>query len=149
MDENLAQARDCRMRVGMMLMGLLLFGSACTAFADYVVVANKSVSAEAISKSDAQSIFLGEKTKWDDGKPIEFAIFDSDLQRQFLQDVVGKSPSQFDSYWKRLVFTGKGSAPKTFSDAQKLLQYVAEHPGAVGYVPAGKVDASVKTISIK
>jgi len=133
------------------LFGAMLFGVSAGAWAeDYVVVANKSVGSNALSKLDAQSIFLGDKTKWEDGKPIDFAVMeDGDAQKAFLQDVVGKTSAQFDNYWKRLVFTGKASAPKTFGDARKLLEFVAATPGAVGYVPAGKADASVKTISIK
>lgn len=137
--------------MGRVLIGLLLSGTACVATAeDYAVVANKSVGAGSLSKADAQAIFLGDKTKWDDGKAVDFVLFEEEAtQKAFLQEVVGKTPSQFDSYWKRLVFTGKGSAPKTFGDAQKLIDYVSATPGAVGYVPAGKADASVKIISIK
>ena len=128
-----------------------LAGFSSSAWAeDYVVIANKSVAAAGLSKSDAQSIFVGDKTRWEDGKPIEFAIIESgEVQRTFFQDVIGKTPSQFDSYWKRLVFTGKASAPKAFGDEKKMLEFVAATPGAVGFVSAGKVDPSVKTLSIK
>lgn len=117
---------------------------------DYVVIANKSVASASISRADMQAIFLGDKTKWDDGKPVGFAVMeDGDSHKAFMQDVMSKTPAQFDNYWKRLVFTGKASAPKTFSDAGKLMEFVATNPGTVGYVPADKADGSVKTISIK
>lgn len=128
---------------------LLGFSSAGLA-ADYAVIANKAVSAGSLSKADTQAIFLGDKTKWDDGQAITFAIMDGgEAHKAFLQDIVSKTPSQFDNYWKRLVFTGKASSPKTFSDAQKLMEFVTANPGAIGYVPAEQADKSVKTISIK
>lgn len=133
------------------LLGTVLLGFSPALLAeDYVLIANKSVDSAALSKADVQSIFLGDKTKWDDGKPIEFAVMDGgDAHKAFMQDIVAKTPAQFDNYWKRLVFTGKASAPRTFGDAGKLMEFVAGKPGAVGYLPAGQADGSVKTISIK
>ena len=120
-----------------------------TAFAaDYVVIANKGVSVGSLSKDDAQAMFLGEKSKWDDGKSVKLAVLaEGTAHKSFLQHVVGKSPSQFDNFWKKLVFTGKASAPRSFEDASSVISFVAATPGAIGYV--GKADSSVKTISIK
>jgi len=132
-------------------LGTFLTGLSSSASAeDYIVIANKSVTAGGLSKSEAQSIFLGDKIQWEDGKPIELAVIESgEVQKTFLQEVLGKNPSQFDNYWKRLVFTGKASAPKAFGDEKKMLEFVAATPGAVGFVSAGKADSSVKTLSIK
>lgn len=126
-------------------------GFAVTAIAaDYLVVANKGVSVGSLSREDAQAIFLGERTKWDDGKSIKIAVLETGgAHKAFLQDVVSKTPSQFDNYWKKKVFTGKSAAPKTFGDAQSLTEYVSGQPGAIGYVAAGSAGSSVKTISIK
>jgi ABC-type phosphate transport system substrate-binding protein len=127
----------------------LAFAVAAAA-ADYAVVANKGVAAGSLSRSDAQAIFLGEKTKWDDGKQIKIAVLEAGgAHKSFLQDVVSKTPSQFDSYWKKMVFTGKAAAPKSFGDAQSLIEFVSGNSGAVGYVAAGSAGGSVKTISIK
>ena len=118
--------------------------------ADYIVVANKSVSVGSLSKDELQAIFLGEKSKWDDGKPIKIVMLeDGNVHRDFLKDVVGKTPSQFESYWKRLIFTGKAVAPKSFGDMAALVDFVAGHDGTIGYVAASQGVGSVKIISIK
>ncbi len=136
---------------GTLMTGSLMMGfSAPAAAADFVIVANKGVSAGSLSKGELQSIFLGEKTKWDDGKPIKIVTLDEGAaHKAFLQTVVGKTPSQFDSYWKKLIFTGKAAAPKAFDEAGKLVDFVASQAGAIGYVAAGQAVGSVKTISIK
>jgi ABC-type phosphate transport system substrate-binding protein len=136
---------------GTLVAGALMVG-VCTpaAASDFVIVANKGVSASSLSKGDLQAIFLGEKTKWDDGKPIKIVTLDEGAaHKAFLQNVVGKTPSQFDSYWKKLIFTGKAAAPKAFDEAGKLVDFVASQSGAIGYVAAGQAVGSVKTISIK
>ncbi len=129
---------------------LMIMAPALAGAADFVIVANKGVSAGALSKAELQSIFLGEKTKWDDGKQIKIVTLDEGAaHKAFLQAVVGKTPSQFDSYWKKLIFTGKAAAPKSFDEAGKLVDFVAGQSGAIGYVASGQAVSSVKTISIK
>ena len=118
--------------------------------ADYKVVANKTVSAGSLSKSELQAIFLGEKSKWDDGKPIKIVVLEEgEAHKAFLQSVVGKTPSQFENYWKKLIFTGKAAAPKSFGDTSALVDFVASHSGTIGYVSADQSTGSVKSISIK
>ncbi len=118
--------------------------------AEFVVIANRGVSAGSLGKSDLEAMFLGEKTKWYDGKPVRIAVLEEgDAHKAFLQTVVGKTPSQFGNHWKKQVFTGKAAAPKTFGDGSALLEYVAATPGAIGYVGAGKAGSSVKTISVR
>lgn len=55
-----------------------------------------------------------------------------------------RSADQFDKYWKKLVFTGKGSAPATAKSDAEVLAYVAAHPGAVGYVTKSAVTDQFK-----
>ncbi len=56
-----------------MLLGAVLLGFSSGVLAnDYALIANKDVPISSLSKTDVQSIFLGEKSKWDDGSNIEF-----------------------------------------------------------------------------
>src|SRR3569833_3342637 len=94
-----------------LLARVVLFATSALCFSalawaeDYVVIANKSVASASISRADMQAIFLGDKTKWDDGKPAGFAVMeDGDSHKAFMQDVMSKTPAQFDNYWKCLVF---------------------------------------------
>jgi ABC-type phosphate transport system substrate-binding protein len=118
--------------------------------AEYFVIANKSVPVSSLSRSEIQAIFLGEKTRWDDGKAIKlFVLSEGAVHKSFLESVVEKSPSQFEIYWKKLVFTGKAAAPKSFSDGAELVAAVATQAGAISYAAAGQSRSAVKTISVK
>ena len=141
-------ARSCILTLALTL-GML--GVACTLFAaDYVVIANKGVSTGSLSKSELQSIFLGEKTKWDDGKHITIVILEAgDINKSFLQDIVEKTPSQYENYWKKLIFTGKATAPKSINEMSKVIEFIAGQQGAIGYVATGEAGGTVKTITIK
>jgi ABC-type phosphate transport system substrate-binding protein len=129
----------------------VILGVESTLFAaDFMVIANKDVTIGSLTKAELQSIFLGEKTRWDDGKHITIINLEAgDVQKSFLQAIVEKTPSQYESYWKKLIFTGKATAPKSSSDISKVLEFVAGQQGAIGYVAAGEAAGSVKTITIK
>jgi len=117
--------------------------------ADFVVITHKGV-AGSLSREELQAVFLGEKTKWEDGKPIRIVTLEEGTaHKAFLKTIVGKTPSQFAGYWKKLVFTGKAAAPKAFDEASKLLEYVAGQSGAIGYVAPDQVNSSVKIFSIR
>jgi len=130
--------------------GLMLALAAAVYAADYEVIVNKNVPANSLNKADLRSIFLGEKVKWDNNKYIKIVMpEEGPAYRDFLQNVVGKTPSQFDKHWMNLVFTGRAAMPLSFADSQKLVDYVAGHPGVIGVVAARQAGATVKTISIK
>lgn len=117
---------------------------------DAVVIANKNVPSSTLSSDDIKQIFLGNKTSWDNGDKIVFVVQDrTDTADAFLKAYIRKSASQYDNYWKKQVFTGKGKAPKSFSSDQELAEFVANTPGAIGYVSSGANANDTKTISVQ
>jgi ABC-type phosphate transport system substrate-binding protein len=134
----------------LMALGVVLSLAVEVFAANFVVIANKDVPLDSLSKAELRAIFLGEKVKWDNRKYIKIAFLDEgDVNKEFLQGVVGKTPSQYDNHWQKMVFSGKGAMPQSFAEMSKVVDYVATHPGAVGFVAAGQAGGSVKTISIK
>jgi ABC-type phosphate transport system substrate-binding protein len=138
-------------RIRSFVLTVIMLGTASTLFAaDYTVIANKDVSTSSLSKQELQAIFLGEKTRWDDGKHITIINLETgDVQKSFLQAIVEKTPSQYENYWKKLIFTGKATAPKSTTDQSNVIEFVAGQQGAIGYVAAGEAVGSVKTITVK
>lgn len=115
---------------------------------DMVLVANLGISATSLSKGDVKSIYLAKK-KSIDGTSVKLATLkDKNLTAQFLKEYVGKTPSQFSAYYKKLVFTGKGKPPKKMSSESEMISYVARTTGAIGYVSASAVTDAVKTIPV-
>ena len=70
-------------------------------------------------------------------------------QEAFVKAYVGKTPSGLRNHYKKLVFTGKGSMPKSFEDEAGLIAYVAQTKGAVGYVSASAAGDGVKPLAVK
>jgi ABC-type phosphate transport system substrate-binding protein len=129
------------------LLVVMLWLTSSAMAANFEVIANKNVMESSLLKAELQAIFLGEKVKWGNKRYIKIATFENGVfEKDFLSHVVNKTPSQFDQHWKRLNGTGRANMPPNFSDVQQLIDYVAKQPYAIGVVPAGQANGSVKKL---
>jgi ABC-type phosphate transport system substrate-binding protein len=115
--------------------------------ADVQVIAHPAVPAE-LAAADVKDIFLGAKTTVG-GAAVEPVLSSAATHEAFLKTYVGKSDQGFRNHLKSLVFTGKGSMPKSFASDAEVIKYVASTKGAIGYVTAGADAAGVKKIQVR
>jgi ABC-type phosphate transport system substrate-binding protein len=117
---------------------------------DVVLIKNADVTISSLSPADVENIFLGKKTDWGNGSKIKFFINgETATHETFLKNYVGKSSSQFQTFWKKQVFTGKGQMPKSAGNDQEMVSNVTSTSGSIGYVSAGVDLGSAKTISVQ
>jgi len=125
---------------------VLSLGGAQQVFAEIAIIVHPSTSA-----ADAKvikRIFLGKVKAFDNGapaSPIELPEGDA-VRSAFNSSFLKKSDAQMKSYWGRLVFTGKASAPEKAASADDMIAKVAANPDYIGYVDASKVGDSVKVV---
>lgn len=135
--------------IGWCLLCLLIFSSG-TAWADIVIIAHPKVAETTITAKEVQEIFLGNRVQWKDNSAIRPATLkDPQLHDAFLKQYIKKSASQWVAHWKRQVFTGNGTPPPQFATPQELVHYVAETPGAIGYVDAATPVENVLMLTIQ
>jgi hypothetical protein len=118
--------------------------------ADFKVIANPSVGVVAVSSEDLKSVFLGTKSSIGDGGHVSPVLEKGGPAHEaFLKECVGKTDAALSNYYRSLVFTGKGSMPKTLSSDADVVEYVAKTRGTVGYVGAGVSTTGVKVLEVK
>ncbi len=129
---------------------VMILPFASVAFAgDVVIIANKDVPISSIGGGELKKIFIAKKTEWDNGSNIDFVTLDrGDVHKAFLRTYLSKSPSQYQRYFRTLVFTGKGTAPQSFATEGELVSYVSSTSGAIGYVSAGTSTGSAKVLTV-
>ncbi|WP_419656176.1 hypothetical protein [Desulfosarcina variabilis] len=138
-----------------MVAGLLLSIAIITMWqtveaADVRVIASPNAPVDTMDQKMIKRVFLGKKTTWSDGRPIEVVILTSgDVHKAFLKIFVKKIPSQFSAFWRKQIFSGKGAEPKSFSTESELVAYVARRELAVGYVSSSTDVTSVKVVNEK
>lgn len=118
--------------------------------AEVKVIANTSVAASDISVDDLKHVFLMTKSSLSDGSHVEPVVEKGGAAHEaFLKDYVGKTDAALETYYRSLVFTGKGTMPKTLASDAEVMAYVAKTKGAIGYVSAGAALAGVKQLEVK
>jgi ABC-type phosphate transport system substrate-binding protein len=117
---------------------------------DIKVIANPAVGASSVSADELKGVFLATKTSLSDGSHVEPVLEkDGPVHEAFVKEYLGKTDAALQTYYRSLVFTGKGSMPKTLAADAEVVAYVAKTKGAVGYVSAGASTAGVKTLEVK
>jgi hypothetical protein len=113
-----------------------------------LLIANKDVPAERMGTAALKDIYAGRTTYWEDGQRVVIAVV-PELTDPALQEVSGMEASQFRTFWRRLVFSGRGQEPRKADDAAALVALVASTRGAVALVPADTALRGVKVIEIR
>jgi ABC-type phosphate transport system substrate-binding protein len=114
-----------------------------------VVIANKAVSVSKVSREDLRPIFQTKKDTWPDGTPAHpFNLPEGNSIRQgFDAAVLGLDPDRVARYWIDRKIRGGERPPQTAPSSAVLVKVVSKTVGAVGYVEAAAVDASVKVVA--
>ncbi|HNX98170.1 MAG TPA: ABC transporter substrate-binding protein [Candidatus Aminicenantes bacterium] len=130
------------------LAGVLALSSLLLAADGFVVVVNRANPTVAMSQADLQDLFLGKKTTLPGGGAAVVVLMEGGAAHNaFLSGLVKKNSSQFDSYWKKVIFTGTGASPRYVKGEAEMLEAVKGNVNAIGYL--AKDDAAVKTVAIK
>ena len=109
---------------------------------DFQIIINKNIAGETLDPATLKNIYLGKKTQWKDGsKIVPVTLKDGDIHQQFMSEVVKKSVTAFNNYWRKMIFTGKGVPPISFQAEQEVVEYINNTEGAVGYISKENQDA--------
>ena len=128
---------------------IYIFISGAVYASEIIIIANPNINEDKLTRKEIENIFLGTTTKWPDGTKIIFATMKKeDIHVPFLKLYIKKSAGQFEAFWRRQLFTGKGSIPKSCTSDQQMIDFVAQHNGAIGYVSSSAVLGEVKQMAV-
>jgi ABC-type phosphate transport system substrate-binding protein len=118
------------------------------ATAEVVAVVSARGPATVMTTNQVVDIFLGRTSRFPDGRPavpVDQAE-GSAVRDEFYFAYAGKSQSQLNAHWAKIVFTGRGHPPIALANDLEVRKYLADHPGAIGYIERNLVDASVRVV---
>lgn len=123
------------------LLAAVLASSALAGHAgELVVIANPAVGP--LSKDQVGDLFLGKSHAFNPVDQLESSAAFAD----FYKKATGRDVAQVKATWSRVVFSGKGQAPKQLADSAAVKKAVADDPKGVGYIDKSAVDSSVKVV---
>jgi hypothetical protein len=128
----------------------MLATAALASATELKVIANCSVTTTSVSSDELKSVYLQSSSSLSDGSHVQPVLAKKGAAHEaFLKDYLGKSDSALQTYYRSLVFTGRGSMPKEFGSDAEIVAYVARTKGAIGYVSGSADAAGVKVLAVK
>lgn len=140
-------------RTMLALLVLWVFGTLPARSLDtYVVVVHAKNATSSLPKEQVARLFMKKELRWPDGTKVEPVDRDPEaaVRSSFTRSVHGKDVAAIKSYWQRQLFSGRDTPPPELASDRAVLDYVASHPGAIGYVAADTtLPAGVRALGLE
>lgn len=131
--------------------GVIVFMLACCSpatAADVVVVVSSKSAPLKLTNAQVADIFLGRAVRFPDGsRAVPVEPDEADARDAFYSAFMGRSAAQVKAHWSKIIFTGRGQPPRQMPDADAARELVSLTPGAITYLPASMVNASVHVVA--
>ena len=116
--------------------------------AEVVVIVHRSNPVGTMTADQVAQIYMGASTTFPGGGaavPIDQPE-GSAVRDEFLAKVLEKTGAQFKAVWSRLIFSGKGTRPKTLGSSADVKKAVGSDPTAIGFIERSALDDSVRPV---
>lgn len=136
------------MRIPASILAIFLLLSQ-TARADYYVVVSEHNPLTMLSQKEALQLFMGRSRAFPDGHPaIPCDIGDDALRAGFYRSLGGMSLPQVNSYWARLMFSGRSLPPQRVESEAAMVQRVGNDPSAIGWLTQAPKQKGLRTVLV-
>lgn len=116
---------------------------------ELVIIANPSVTVASLPRNTLVEIYLNTKTRWENDEKIRVVMLKTGATHDtFVQEMLKTSAERLTTLWKKVVFTGAGTPPKIVKQETDVIAFVAETPGAIGYIDAATPHEGVKVLAL-
>jgi ABC-type phosphate transport system substrate-binding protein len=119
--------------------------------ADLAIVVGKNSPIENVTRAELAKIFRAEKAKGPDGVKFVVAMREpgSAERAGALAGIYQMNEADYGKYFLQATFVGLvQAAPRQFTSAVAMRQFVAATPGAIGYLRGGDADDTVKIVKL-
>ena len=115
------------------------------------LVVHRSLNQQELTLGVARLIFTMRLLRWPDGTRVRVFVFpdSSPVHREFAKQSLDLYPRQLRRVWDRNLFSGSGAVPVTVRSVDEMLKRIGETPGAIGYLPDGLANGTVRVIHVK
>lgn len=126
---------------------LLVLVTAGVARAEIAVIVNNDSGVSQMSRQEVVNIYMGRYAGLSSGITA-FPVDMQSLRAEFYQRLVDRTLPEINSYWARLVFSGRASPPRQVDDVSAVLEVVSNNKGAIGYLPSSALadEAAVRVV---
>ena len=116
-----------------------------------VVIVHAKLGFDRLDKKTVAEAFLKKRRRWSE----DVAILPVDQRKtaavrsRFSRSILDRSLASVRTYWNQLIFSGRGVPPPEVDSDAAVVSYVANNPGAIGYVSATTELKGVKVVQVR
>lgn len=112
----------------------------------FVLITHPQSPIDSLNRSQVRMIYLKKRRFWGDTKLIALNLPPLNALRQtFEHEVLKMNAAQLDAYWMKEHYKGQ-RPPYRVESLKSMLLFVKKVKGAIGYIPASKVESGMKVI---
>lgn len=130
------------------LVSVLFFLVARPAAAELIVIVNPANPTSQLKREQVVDIYMGRYTHFPNGlhaKALDLPA-DSTARTEYYQKLINKSVAQVNTFWARLLFTGRAKPPRELSDTHAVMLAVMKDPEAIAYIDSQFLNDKVKVV---
>jgi len=114
-----------------------------------IIIGNKELPFDSLSRNDLRDIFYGRKTKWDNRQKIEIALLESrKIHQVFVRYLVQGTSAPFLEQREDHLLHHRNRPGIMFKSEKSIVSHVALTKGAIGYISSYTKPIGVKVIEI-
>lgn len=117
----------------------------------YQVIVHPKNPATSANRTLIADIFLKKATRWENGDaavPVDQRP-SSGVRKAFSEDVLRRSVEAVRNYWTQRIFAGRELPPPEVDSDEAVVRFVANHPGALGYVSGNAPLGPCKRLEVR
>ncbi|WP_218310784.1 hypothetical protein [Alteromonas antoniana] len=113
-----------------------------------VVVVNQASGVDTLTKKEVVDIFMGRYNRFPNGQvayPVDLPQGSSGKSHFYMQ-LVNQSERKIQSYWSRLLFSGRAKPPEASESLPDVVNYVVSNEEAIAYLPRTLITSEMKIV---
>lgn len=118
---------------------------------EFVVIVNAKNPKSSVRRDFLADAFLKKLTVWDHDEKI-YPVDQrpsAPVRAAFSKSVLKRSVAAVRQYWLQRIFSGRDVPPPEVASDAQVVQFVASHAGAVGYVSPSATLHGVKVVQVR
>lgn len=114
------------------------------------VIIHPECPLQAMTRQEAADLFMGRRRRLPSGETalVVEALRPEEVRAAFYRALTGLALPDVRARWAQAFFSGQGQPPCQVPDSKAMLDLVAAHRGAVGFVARSQVTPRVKLVLV-
>lgn len=131
------------------VLAVIALASTPSAWAHYYIVVSDQSAVERLSEKETLHLFMGRTRAFPNGDiAVAYDLAGANQREGFYRALGGMTLAQVNSYWARLMFSGRSLPPQPLDDEAAMIEKIKADPKAVGWLSEAPKQKGLRTVLV-